>query len=48
MFQSHYVACMNDKRRTKNKNEEANQVNQPPTKGFLLEGSKKVLSHYEN
>ncbi|XP_030940765.1 probably inactive leucine-rich repeat receptor-like protein kinase At5g48380 [Quercus lobata] len=41
MFRSHYVACMNDKRRTKNKNEEADQVNQPPTKGLLLEGSKK-------
>ena len=48
MFRSHYVACMNDKRRTKNKNEEADQVNQPPTKGLLLEGSKKVLSLYEN
>ena len=46
MFRSHYVG-------TKNKNEEADQVNQPPTKGLLLEGSKKVLSkkvlsHYEN
>ncbi|XP_050258188.1 probably inactive leucine-rich repeat receptor-like protein kinase At5g48380 [Quercus robur] len=41
MFRSHYVACMNDKRRTKNKNEEADQVNQPQTKGLLLEGSKK-------
>ncbi|XP_023921873.2 probably inactive leucine-rich repeat receptor-like protein kinase At5g48380 [Quercus suber] len=41
MFRSHYVACMNDKRRAKNKNEEADQVNQPPTKGLLLEGSKK-------
>ena len=48
MFRSHYVACMNDKRCTKNKNEEADQVNQPPTKGLLLEGSKKMLSHYEN
>ena len=27
MFRSHYVACMNDKRRTKKKNEEADQVN---------------------
>ena len=48
MFRSHYMACMNDKRRTKNKNEESDQVNQQPTKGLLLEGSKKVLSHYEN
>ncbi|KAM3750032.1 hypothetical protein ACB098_04G007100 [Castanea mollissima] len=41
MFRSHYVACMNDKRRTKNKNKEADQVNQPPTEWRLLEGSKK-------
>ncbi|XP_075662561.1 probably inactive leucine-rich repeat receptor-like protein kinase At5g48380 [Castanea sativa] len=41
MFRSHYVACMNDKRRAKNKNEEADQVNQPPTEWRLLEGSKK-------
>ena len=49
MFRSHYVACMNYKQSSKNENEEADQVNQLPTEGLLLKGSRKVLSsHYKN
>ncbi|KAM4113583.1 hypothetical protein ACJW30_04G006700 [Castanea mollissima] len=51
MFRSHYVACMNDKRRTKNKNKEADQVNHPPTewskKNSQLEGKVTRLNFTE-